>query len=87
MHNRTRFLARVVAIAAIASSYGFGAREAWGAHQVNGTSSCGTWNWCAPSQGGAANCDDCCNQQSGGDDGGLCYDDRELDNFVGCLCY
>jgi hypothetical protein len=43
--------------------------------------SCGSYNWCAPSQGGQTRCDECC-----GGEGGFCYDAREDDNFQGCLC-
>jgi hypothetical protein len=42
---------------------------------------CGTYNWCAPSQGGQENCTECCGGQRG-----FCYDEREEDNFQGCLC-
>lgn len=48
---------------------------------VKSVGDCGSYNACAPSQGGQVNCDNCC-----GPNGGFCYDFREADNFQGCLC-
>jgi hypothetical protein len=80
-------LLRAVALAVVTSATGFGVTEAWAGQSALRTKTCGTWNWCAPSQGGQSTCDACCNQISGGNAGGLCYDSSELDNFFGCLCY
>jgi hypothetical protein len=80
-------LMRGATIVVVASSIAFGATEAWASQSALHTKTCGTWNWCAPSQGGPHNCSRCCDQQSGGTAGGLCYDDSEFDNFQGCLCY
>lgn len=41
---------------------------------------CGEWNWCAPSQGGQGNCNDCC-----GVAGGVCLNSEEVPQ-QGCLC-
>ena len=56
--------------------------EAYASYGVMKTMSCGTYNWCAPSEGLDANCSSCC----AGPNGGFCYDYREQDNFQGCLC-
>jgi hypothetical protein len=82
--GRTSLLA--AAAAALVGVWAFSASEAWAARSAVFTATCGTYNWCAPSQGGQANCDFCC-QQGGVYDGGICFDDREQDDFMGCICY
>jgi len=63
-----------------------GATEAWAARGVLQPRSCDpNYNWCAPSQGGQQNCDDCCDLEIGLHLGGFCNSEAESE-FQGCLC-
>jgi len=74
---------RVFATTIVLATVAFGGKEALaGQAALSTSSSCGSYNWCAPSQGSDVNCNTCCPRF-----GGLCYDYREEDNFIGCLCY
>ena len=75
MLDRIRNGAIAVAVALVVA---FGGSEALAG--TGASRDCGEWNWCAPSQGGQENCDDCC-----GIDGGTCVNSEETP-FQGCFC-
>jgi hypothetical protein len=74
-------------IGAVLAVMTIGVREAAAAHTFARIQSCGSYNWCAPSQGGDMNCSACCRASSSEYVDGFCYDYREEDNFQGCLCF
>jgi len=63
-------------------AFAFGASEALAARGELSARACGEWNWCAPSQGGQDNCDECCGYPLGG----FCINDDETE-YQGCICY
>jgi hypothetical protein len=71
-----RYLFSVVVVGVFA----FGASEAFAARGEIIKRECGAWNWCAPSEGGQENCNDCCFP-----DDGLCISFQETEN-QGCVC-
>ena len=70
----------VVVVVLAVGVFAFGASEAYAARGELRARDCGDWNWCAPSQGGQANCQACC-----GDLEGVCltYDETP---YQGCIC-
>ena len=75
----------VVAVAV--GMFGVGATEAWGARSVLRSRSCDpNYNWCAPSQGGQQNCNDCCDESIQLGLGGFCNSVAETE-YQGCICY
>lgn len=70
----------------VALALALGVREAAAAQAYAKTAQCGSYNWCAPSIGGQGNCDECCIAADPNSSGGICYDPREEDGFIGCLC-
>lgn len=76
----------MLAAIAVLSIATIGVREAAAAQRFAQVQACGSYNWCAPSQG-LDNCNTCCRASAPQYDGGICYDDREENGFQGCLCY
>lgn len=74
-----------VVLAVAVSALTIGVREVAAAQRFARVQSCGSYNWCAPSQGEDRNCTECCQALSFTD--GMCYDYREQDEFQGCLCF
>lgn len=77
----------MLAAVAVLSIATIGVREAAAAQRFATVQSCGSYNWCAPSQGGPDNCTTCCQALGPQYDGGICYDPREENGFQGCLCF
>jgi hypothetical protein len=82
--NAFNLMLAAVAVLSIAT---IGVREAAAAQRFAQVQSCGSYNWCAPSEGGPSNCTTCCQLSAPQYDGGICYDEREENGFQGCLCF
>ena len=80
--DRTMERVRNVVVAVLAMGvFAFGATEAYAARGELRTRGCGEWNWCAPSEGGQENCNNCCASQLG-----FCLTEDETP-YQGCVCY